>query len=226
MALTATAGIGGQAALASSAAGAATPQVSVSNGSYYYVHPVIPNTTTSDLVSASSAFTIPSVTCTAGSGEGESFGLDAGDGATNYYQAVVEGYCTGTTPTYQFYLRSAGFSITEPGAYPGDHVVASFLQTAAYQQSTIHDLTSGYTWVANSSSGPLVGYASVGVNLYPLGLATVAPFTKTKFTSAEVNGDYIGFQSPTVTKWYENGIEYASATRLTSENIFTVGFVS
>jgi hypothetical protein len=224
VALTATVGIGGKAALASSSGPVQPQAVAVSTGAYYYEYPVIPGTSTSDLATASTVFTIPTITCAAGSGEGESFGLTGSGISSNSYLAVAETYCTGTTPTYKFYVQSAGAMFTEPGANPGDLVVASFLQTTAYQQATIHDLTDNTTWVADSSNGPVIGYASEGVSLFPLGLTSVAPFTKTKFSSNEVNGDYIGFQSPTVTKWYRSGTELASTSTLSSENAFTVTF--
>jgi hypothetical protein len=79
----------------------------------------------------------------------------------------------------------------------GDTVVTSFFPTASLAQATVHDLTSGYTWVADGSPPGVNDSAVIGeLPVFRSGGGSqlhIAPFGSTKFTKCQVNGDDLGF---------------------------------
>ena len=69
-------------------------------------------------------------------------------------------------------------------------------QSGTSTGAEIHDLTNGQYWFDDNS-------INQGDTIVDIGTLTEAPevpiptFTKLKFTNATVNGDYLGFDSPT-----------------------------
>ena len=82
------------------------------------------------MASASTTFKVPTITCATGAGPGQSLGVWGYDTQTAYVaEAAVQAHCTGTTPTYNFYILANSANFTEGGVSPGDTVAASFYQT-------------------------------------------------------------------------------------------------
>jgi hypothetical protein len=180
------------------------------------------------VASVSTTFTVPTITCTK-SGAGQSYGVWGFDTQTAWVgAAAVQTYCNGLTPTYNFYILANSANFTEPGAAPGDTVVASFYETPGWTQATVHDLTRNYTWVADwapdssylPASNIWIGTQSIPGNGY------VAKFGVVKFTKTQVNGDSLGFQSPTAFDWANiaaNRIK-VSTSAITGGDSFTLAF--
>jgi hypothetical protein len=103
--------------------------------------------------------------------------------------------CNGTTPTYTYWLATPAGLIDEPGAAAGDVVVTSLFQTASWTEAEIHDLTNGQYWVATDDAGGTAIDPGIGEN-EPYATASLPQFTPTTFSSVQVNGDYLGFESP------------------------------
>lgn len=166
------------------------------NGAYYYSAP------SNGLASVSTTFKVPTINCSQGLQQGQAFGvytLVPGQAWTNV--AVADTYCSGTTPTYKLVVVAGNNQFVEPGVAPGDTVVASAYQTASgYDQATVHDLTSNYTWIADSS-GPVATAAQIGSYNFDDNFYLDAPFTTVTFTKTQVNGDYLGFESPVAVNW-------------------------
>ena len=166
------------------------------NGAYYYSAP------SNGLASVSTTFKVPTINCSQGLQQGQAFGvytLVPGQAWTDV--AVADTYCYGTTPTYKLVVEAGNNDFVEPGVSPGDTVVASAFQTASgYDQATVHDLTSNYTWSAGSygaaATAAQIGSYNLDYNFY-----LDAPFTTVTFTKTQVNGDYLGFQSPVAVDW-------------------------
>ena len=179
------------------------------------------------MASASTTFKVPTITCATGAGPGQSLGVWGYDTQTAYVaEAAVQTQCTGTTPTYNFYILANSANFTEGGVSPGDTVVASFYQTPGWTQATVHDLTSGVTWVANWATTFLpASTVWIGADSIP-GNGHVAPFGSVKFTKTQVNGDYLGYQSPSGWNWtniIKNRV-LVSASQITGGDTFTLTF--
>jgi hypothetical protein len=153
-------------------------------------------TPTGGLASASVTFTVPTVSCTA---------TDKADGAiewTGVYtntletEAFVDGFCESSGPIYSYVLATEAGSFVQPGAAAGDVVVASLFQSGSTTFAEIHDLTANAVWFANNN-------VNQGDTVVDIGTLSEAPgrwvptFTTANFTNATVNGDYLGFESPT-----------------------------
>jgi hypothetical protein len=179
------------------------------------------------VASVSTTFKVPTITCATGGGPGQAFGVWGFDTQTAYVaEAAVQTYCTGTTPTYNFYILANSANFTEGGVSPGDTVAASFYETPGWTQATVHDLTSGITWVANWASTFLpASTVWIGADSIP-GNGYVAPFGSVKFTKTQVNGDYLGYQSPSGWNWtniIKNRV-LVSASQITAGDTFTLTF--
>ena len=158
-------------------------------GAYYSLTP------THGVASASTTFVVPTATCTANVTEGQDLGIiDAWSNSGTDEMAVVTETCNGgTTPTYQFIVQANSTTFTENGVSPGDTVVASFFQTPGYNEARVHDLTSGYTWVAddNGSAATSVAIGSYAATVNG-NLTLNTPFGTVPFTKTQVNGEYLG----------------------------------
>ncbi len=81
---------------------------------------------------------------------------------------------------------------------PGDVVVASLFQSATSTWAEIHDLTNGEYWVASNSVNQGDTVVDIGTLTEDACCGSPVPtFSKIKYTNATVNGDYLGFDSPT-----------------------------
>ena len=150
------------------------------------------------LASASVTFTVPAISCTA---------KDIADGAiewTGVYtdtletQAFVDGYCSSGGPIYSYVFATLARSFVQSGAAPGDNVVVSLFQSDTSTWAEIHDLTNGEHWVASNDVNQ--GDTVVDIGTYSADVCCGSPvptFSKVKFSSATVNGDYLGFDNPT-----------------------------
>jgi len=152
-------------------------------------------TPTGGLVSTSASFVVPSLNCAGNSGQlGQNFGVV--DNSLLIW-SVVRMECNGTTPSYNFIVTVGATTFTENGVSAGDTVVTSFFQTATLAQATVHDLTSGATWVADGTPAGFNDSAVIGeFPVFPSGgggQLQIAPFGHTTFTKCQVNGDYLGY---------------------------------
>ncbi len=183
-----------------------------SSSSYLAGYQATPN---GGLASASVTFTVPTVSCTA---------TDRADGAiewtgvyTNTLQteAFVDGFCESSGPIYSYVLATEAGSFVQPGAAAGDVVVASLFQSGTSTRAEIHDLTNGQYWFDDNA-------INQGETIVDIGTLTEAPevpvptFTKLKFTNATVNGDYLGFGSPTEFNTLNGGDLLIKASALTT----------
>jgi hypothetical protein len=151
------------------------------------------------LVSTGVTFTVPTISCTAAD---ESQGAWQDDGTYSVHNsgidawAVVETSCTSSGPLYQYSLATLAGVMTEPGATPGDTVVATMYQTATATVTKIHDVTKNVSWVDKNPVNQGDTTAVLGtLNATYEGLL-VPTYTKVKFFNATVNGDYLGYESP------------------------------
>ncbi len=185
---------------------AGTLSESSSFGAYYIVTPA------NGVVSASTTFTVPTLNCSSGVIAGQAYGIEADfsnswSGGTVAW-SNVNALCNGTVPQYQFDVLAGSTEFVENGVSAGDVVVASYYQTSTVVQATIHDITSGYTWVADGTPTAST-YAVIGAAVFwnsTLGTYThFAPASPSAFSQAEVNGDYIGYQSPVEWRYHVSG---------------------
>jgi hypothetical protein len=146
------------------------------------------------LASASVTFTVPTITCTARD-TADSVTLYSGVYTDNRYtEAFVYGHCPPSGPPLYFaQVQTPSSSLDYLGTAPGDVVVASLFQSGTSTVAEVHDVTAQRNWVSDSSENQ--GETVVDIGTYT-GLPVPA-FTKVKFTNATVNGDYLGFDSPT-----------------------------
>jgi hypothetical protein len=153
------------------------------------------NSESHGLASVSATFKIPTLNCSTGISTPEYIGAYSGPSVPPKAEAQITLACNGTTPTYTYHFSTAAGSFNEPGAAPGDTVVTSFYQTGSWTQAEIHDLTNGDNWYANTGAASTdFGYA-VGVK-EPNTTSPIAQFTPVTFTSVQVNGTYLGYDTP------------------------------
>jgi hypothetical protein len=176
-------------------AGAAKPAGSSSSSSYLAGYQADPS---GGLASASTTFTMPKITCNAtqkDEGDAILFGVYTDD-FNVYAFATAQCSTSGTAYTFDFSTPDGEFS--EPSAVaPGDVVVASLFESKTDTQAEIHDLSRGTHWLSADPGD--IGDTVVDIGTYneETGGIPVAPFAKVSFTNNTVNGDYLGFDSPT-----------------------------
>jgi hypothetical protein len=192
----------GAIALAPSAAlaGAATPPLlkpagGSSSSTYLAGYQANPN---GGLASAGVTFTMPKLTCTA---------AQDNDGAAAFIGVYIDNFdaysfataqCTDSGTAYDFNFSTPAGGFVEPGAVsPGDVVVASLFESGTATQAEIHDLTKGTGWVSGSPEKLADTKVDIGTYNELIDGLPEANFGKISFTSATVNGDDLGFDSPT-----------------------------
>jgi hypothetical protein len=146
------------------------------------------------LASASVTFTVPTITCTA-TDSADSAILNNGVYTDNLYtEAFVYDYCPPSgPPVYRVQVQTPSSSLIYIGPAAGDVVVASLFQSGTSTVAEIHDLTAHLNWISDSNENQ-------GETVVDIGTYTghrVPTFTKVRFTNATVNGNYLGFDSPT-----------------------------
>jgi hypothetical protein len=155
-------------------------------------------TPTGGLASASVTFTVPTITCSAAlkaSGAGQWEGVFT-DSLSAY--ALIFTDCTSSGPLYEFDQATPAGQGVEAGVVPGDTVVASLFQSSSSTFAELHDLTQNIYYFADY--GAPVGDTVVDIGSFNELAAfgfKLPPFTTVKMTNATVNGDYLGFDSPT-----------------------------
>jgi hypothetical protein len=156
----------------------------------YYVGP------SGGLASASVTFTVPKVTCTKS---------DKNKGAIQYegvYTLALDVYalvgtsCSSTGVSDNYYFSTSAGSFTEPGAAPGDVVVASVFESRSATWAELHDLTANLYWVANNPANQGDTAVAIGALNGTYSSVPVPTYTTVQFSNATVNGDYLGFDSP------------------------------
>jgi hypothetical protein len=156
----------------------------------YYVTP------TGGLASASVTFTVPTITCTTSDDSKAAVQYEGVYTLALDVYALVGTSCGSTGPLYQYYFRTSAGAFTEPGAAPGDVVVASVFQSASATWAELHDLTANVYWFADNSVNQGDTSIAIGALNGTYASVPIPTYTKVKFFNATVNGDYLGFDSP------------------------------
>ncbi len=156
------------------------------------------------LASASVTFTVPKITCTAKEVADQAEVWSGVFTPTLQAFALVAGFCLSTGPTYDWEFSTEAGDFNETGAKAGDVVVASLFQSGTSTFAELHDLTAGVNWEANNNTNQ--GDTSVDLGSFSeANVVPVATFTKASFTNATVNGDYLGFESPSEFNTFNGG---------------------
>jgi hypothetical protein len=148
-------------------------------------------TPTNGFASASTTFVVPTESSCSDTYDGVSqvVGIIANNTAT---QAGIYEYCDNSTPVYD-YLAETPAGVVEEPATPGDTVVASMFETGKWTEAEVHDITNGQYWAGTYSSGGTDTAVDIGVDSSG---PPIIPFSTTTMTMVQVNGDYLGFESP------------------------------
>jgi hypothetical protein len=148
------------------------------------------DTPSGGLASASVTFKIPVVDCTATPNATVSEGVVTGTLRT---WSLAQESCSSGTPVSSFTVGTpAGSASNLSGASPGDTVVASMFQSGTSTYADIRDVTSHSHWFETDPTNE--GDTSIGIGAYLTG--PVASFATIKMSNAQVNGEYLGFESP------------------------------
>jgi hypothetical protein len=169
---------------------------------------------TGGLASASVTFTVPKITCTA---KDKSKGAIQWDGVyTNTLDtfAFVATQCGSSGATYSYVFQTSAGSFDEPGAAPGDTVVTSLFQSGSSTYAEIHDLTAGAYWFANNSVNQGDTTVDIGTLNGTFEGVPVPTYSTTNFSNATVNGDDLGFDSPSQVNTLNGGDLVAKAGKL------------
>lgn len=186
----------------------------------------------SGLASVSVTFKMPTADCStdvSGNVYSVSFGVYTDDLA-DYAMAVA--ICLNTGPAeYGFQVKTPAGTFNEPGLNAGDTVLAYIAQTPASTIAVVRDLTTGAHW--RSAYGADQAKKTIDIGAYEAlrNGYEIPPFTTTKFTNAQVNGDYLKFEAPTRYNAYDpgNGHEVIASGSLTtgaSGSSFSVTFLN
>jgi len=161
--------------------------------------------------SASTTFVVPTESSCSDTYDSLSlvFGVITNDLST---EAGIYEYCDNTTPVYD-YLAETPAGVIEQPATPGDTVVASMFETGKWTQAEVHDITNGQHWVGTYSAGGTD--TTVGIGVLSEFAPPVIPFSTTTMSVDQVNGDYLGFESPEQLKLTASG-DNSNQTLVTS----------
>lgn len=148
------------------------------------------DTPSGGLASASVTFKIPVVDCTATPNATVSEGVVT---STLRTWSLAQESCSSGNPVSSFTVGTpAGSASNLSGASPGDTVVASMFQSGTSTYADIRDVTSHSHWFETDPTNE--GDTSIGIGAYLTG--PVASFATIKMSNAQVNGEYLGFESP------------------------------
>ncbi len=149
------------------------------------------------LASASVTFTVPTYTCTPAE---ERFGsLEANGVYTDSLSAFafVGAACSGSGVSYDYFFDVGSANFGESGAAAGDVIVASLFESSSSTFVKIHDLTNGEFWDTDQPSNLGDSVVDLGTfNEETISGLRLTNFKKVAFTNATVNGDDLGFESP------------------------------
>ena len=110
--------------------------------------------------------------------------------------------------------RTLPATFEEPGAAAGDVVVASLFQSATATYAEIHDLTANAFRFANNTVNQGDTVVDIGTYNELLFVRPIPTFTTANFTNATVNGDYLGFESPTEVNALNGGDQLIKSGKL------------
>jgi hypothetical protein len=179
------------------------------------------------LASASDTFTVPKITCTAKDKSQSAIQWDGVYTDTLNTFALVATECLTSGPTYQYVFQTEAGSFVEPGAAPGDTVVTSLFQSGSSTWAEIHDLTANLYWFADNPVNQGDTVVDIGTLNGTFEGRPVPTYTTATLSNATVNGDYLGFDSPTQFNALNGGDLIAKAGKLKtngSGSSFTVTF--
>jgi hypothetical protein len=146
------------------------------------------------VASMSVTFKVPTVTCPA-SGASAYVGL----GVETYSAgAMMYIFCAGSgaAAEYAYDLSTPSGDEFEPAAAAGDTVVATIFETGSTTQAEIHDLTNGQFWLDADTSYAPYTYAWFGAFTATDEDYQVPSFPAFAMSNAQLNGDFLGFESP------------------------------
>jgi hypothetical protein len=92
------------------------------------------------------------------------------------------------------YLAETPAGVVEEPATPGDTIVASVFETGKWTEAEVHDITNGQYWDATYTAN--AGDTGVDIGVETDEGPPIVSFPAVSFTLCEVNGDYLGFESP------------------------------
>ena len=153
------------------------------------------DTPTGGLASASVTFTVPKYTCTPAEEASGAFEASGVYTDTQKTLALVGAQCGSGGPSYEYFFQAGSSDFGVLGAAPGDVIVASLFQSSTFTYAKIHDLTNSDFWAADEPSN--LGDTVVDIGTFRNTTLPVATYKKVAFTNATVNGDDLGFESPT-----------------------------
>ena len=174
------------------------------------------STPTGGLASASVTFTVPKVSCTTADKTKSAIEWNGVYTTSLSAYAFVAGICTSSGTKYDWVFATSAGPFDEPGAAAGDVVVASLFQSGSSTFAEIHDLTANAVWVANNNVNQGDTVVDIGTESFSADGNPVPTFSKIKFTNATVNGDYLGFDSPTQFNTLNGGDLVIKASALTT----------
>jgi hypothetical protein len=158
------------------------------------------------LASASVTFTVPTYTCTPAE---ERFGsLEANGVYTDSLSAFafVGAACSGSGVSYDYFFDVGSANFGESGAAAGDVIVASLFESSSSTFVKIHDLTNGEFWDTDQPSNLGDSVVDLGTfNEETISGLRLTNFKKVAFTNATVNGDDLGFESPSAVNALNGG---------------------
>jgi hypothetical protein len=153
-------------------------------------------TPTGGLASASVTFTVPTISCTAKDIDNDAevqTGVYTGGDA----YALVDASCASSGPTYTYALGTESGTFNPTGVSAGDVVVTSLFESGTSTWAEIHNLTNGQYWYDNNTANQGDTVVDIGTDSLLFAGFPVPTFAKIKFANATVNGDDLGFDSPT-----------------------------
>jgi hypothetical protein len=152
-------------------------------------------TPTGGLASASVTFTVPTISCTAKDIDNDAevqTGVYTGGSA----YALIDASCASSGPTYTYALGTESGTFNPTGVSAGNVVVTSLFESGTSTWAEIHNLTDGEYWYDNNTVNQGDTVVDIGTDSLLFAGFPVPTFAKIKFTNATVNGDYLGFDSP------------------------------
>jgi hypothetical protein len=153
-------------------------------------------TPTGGLASASVTFTVPAISCTAAD-IAKDADVQAGVYTGGSAWALVDASCASSGPTYKYVLGTESGTFNPTGVSAGDVVVTSLFESGISTWAEIHNLTNGQHWYDNNPANQGDTVVNIGTASFNYNGVPVPTFSKIKFTNATVNGDDLGFDSPT-----------------------------
>jgi hypothetical protein len=171
------------------------------------------------LASANISFTVPTISCTAADesqGAWQDDGIYTADHGGIDASAVVKTSCTSSGPLYIYSLNTLAQVIQEPGAAPGDTVLASMYQTATATVTKIRDLTNGLSFVDKNTVNQGDTLMVFGTLNGTVSGNPVPTYTKANFFNATVNGDYLGYEGASAYNTLNGGDLIVKTSKLTT----------